>query len=244
MLHRVPQLLEVCAQHEQAELTTLHNAVIERMKAYQQHSTAANKKDWDAAKAGLAECVERLTGLYFPKQTTEPEGPTFKTKGHAFDWYKVQGGRLEKSAFYAKVPASGRTVARYHVSEMLRQERPTATDDGPVQSDLERRKLLADTRIAEAKAEREELAARKENRNWIAREVVFEREGALVGQIMNEARYHLGRAVPAVIHAARGDAGRAPEIKKLLEETLFDAFRALYQSGEVDQAFLDEEETA
>ncbi len=90
--------------------------------------------------------------------------------------------------------------------------------------------------------EKRRLENRKADRSWIAREVVFEREGALVGQIMGEARHHLSRAVPAVILAAKGDPDRAPEIKKLIEEALFSAFRALYESGEVDQTFLDEEE--
>lgn len=97
-------------------------------------------------------------------------------------------------------------------------------------------------KILEQKVKKGELENRKADRAWISREVVFEREGALVGQIMGEARHHLSRAVPAVILAAKGDPDRAPEIKKLIEEALFSAFRALYETGEVDQTFLDEEE--
>jgi len=90
--------------------------------------------------------------------------------------------------------------------------------------------------------DKRKLENRKADRNWIARETVYEREGALVGQIMGEARYQIGRAVPALIHAAKGDTTRTPEIKKILEEALFESFRTLYASGEVDQTFLEEDD--
>ena len=70
------QLLAVCSQSEAAELKVLHNAQIQCLKAYQKEPTAQRKKDWDAAKNGLDECISRLWYRYFGEEEEEDEpGP-------------------------------------------------------------------------------------------------------------------------------------------------------------------------
>jgi len=70
---QVKQLLEVCSQAEGAELKVLHNAQIKCLRSYQDDPTFQRKKDWDAAKAGLDECVNRLWYRYFGEEEVEGE---------------------------------------------------------------------------------------------------------------------------------------------------------------------------
>lgn len=70
---QIKQLLQVCSQSESAELKVLHNAQITCLKAYQQEPTYQKKRDWDAAKAGLDECVNRLWYKYFEEEEQEDE---------------------------------------------------------------------------------------------------------------------------------------------------------------------------
>ena len=92
----------------------------------------------------------------------------------------------------------------------------------------------------ELKVAKLERDARKDDREWIKRDTVNEREGALVGTIMSEAKYRLSRAVPVLITACKGDLQRLPEVADLLDKALYQAFRDIYESAEIDIAF-DEE---
>jgi len=248
MFQRTQKLIDVVGPHDNAELDTLHNAVIEQMGAYKKASTAANKRNWDAAKAGLQECVDRLWPIYFPDEATaDPE--VFDTQKAALAWLHNQFGKPYPSAgkFSQDIreglclQQQNKTILRKDLkkyADIISHDKQAAAISA---SKAEERDEL-EIKLLKQKVEKGELENRKEDKNWIARDTVFEREGALVGQVLGESRYHFGRAVPALIHAAGGDPSRAPEVKKLLEETLFDAYRALYESGEVDMSFLEDDE--
>ena len=248
MNERLQKILEVCRQPQQAELVVLNNAVIAGMRAYQKASTSTNLRDWKAAQAALQETIDRLWTDYFPEEAAvDPE--RFERQKEALAWLHTHFGKTYPSAGkFSQDIRDGlcrqqdnktillKDLKRY--AEVIAHDKKAANlaaDKAAVREDLEIDKLRLEV-------EKRRLENRKEDRNWIAREAVFEREGALVGQIMGEARHHIGRAVPAVIHAAKGDPERTPEIKKILEEALFDAFRALYETGEIDMTFMDEEE--
>ncbi|MGE4544204.1 MAG: hypothetical protein AB7D06_08845 [Pedobacter sp.] len=248
MFQRAQQLIDVASQHQKAELVTLHNAVLERMEAYKKASTAANKRDWAAAKKGLQECIDQLLPVYFPElSAADPE--VFDTQKAALAWLHNHFGKPYPSAgkFSQDIrdglclQQQNKTILRKDLkkyAEVIGHDKQAAAASA---SQAEKREKLEIEKL-ELDVEKRRMENRKEDKNWIARDTVFEREGALVGQIMGEARHHLGRAVPAVIHAAKGDPERTPEIKKIIEEALFDAFRSLYESGEVDMTFLQEEE--
>ena len=89
-----------------------------------------------------------------------------------------------------------------------------------------------------AKLEREE---RKSDREWIRRDTAYEREGALVGTIMSEAKYRLSRAVPEVITLCKGDILRSAEVADHLDKALYLAFKTIYESSEIDIAFEESE---
>jgi hypothetical protein len=80
----------------------------------------------------------------------------------------------------------------------------------------------------------------KEDRDYLKREKVEEREGALVGSILNETRYQFSRAEDAIMAIVKGDPTRKPELRRVLEETLFSSFRTIYEAGEIDITFDDE----
>jgi hypothetical protein len=247
MSDRFKKLMEVVADTEKIEMVTMHNAVVAGMKAYQKAPTALNKRDWDAARNGLHDVVERLWPVYFPAEAAaDPE--VFEQQKAALGWLHNRFGKPYPSAgkFSQDIrdglcrQQENRTILRKELkkyAEIIAHDKKAANlsaDKAAQREDLEIEKL-------QLEIDKRKMENRKEDKNWIARDIVFEREGALVGQIMGEARHHLGRSVPALIHAAKGELERTPEIKKILEEALFDAFRAMYESGEIDMTFLDEE---
>lgn len=248
MFQRVQKLIDVAGQHDKAELGTLHNAVIQCMQDYRSASTAANKKNWDAAKTGLQECLDRLLPMYFPEEAAaDPE--VFDTQKAALAWLHNHFGKPYPSAgkFSQDIrdglcrQQDNKTILRKDLkkyAEIIAHDKKAANiaaDAAAEREKLELEKLRLDV-------EKRRIENRKEDKKWIARDSVFEREGALVGQTLSETRYQLRRSVPSLIHAAGGDPAREPEVKKLLEETLFDAYRTLYESGEVDMSFLEDDE--
>lgn len=173
----------------------------------------------------------------------------YKTRSEAFSLFIKPGGYpVKKSQFYDDCAERGMVQQdkSLSLSDLLSYVREKfEIDPGNNRStrddELSKEKQKLEVDKLRLEVEERQLKNRKEDRSWIHRDVVFEREGALVGQILNETRYRFGRAVDSIIHVANGDRERAPEIKKLLEETVFDSFRSLYDKGEVDMTFLDDE---
>lgn len=109
-----------------------------------------------------------------------------------------------------------------------------------VDQDKESRALdLEEKRLKIEKLKRE---GRKDDKEYIKRETMNEREGALVGQILGESRYQMAKAVYAVVTLGKIDPAKRQEIARLLDETILSAFRAIYESGEIDITFEDVEE--
>jgi hypothetical protein len=57
---KIEELLGIVDQSEKIELTVMHNAVLQTMKSYQGDPTTSRKRDWDAAKHGNQEVIDRL----------------------------------------------------------------------------------------------------------------------------------------------------------------------------------------
>ena len=60
--NRIDALLKTVGENDKARLTTLYNATVSTLKAYNQDSTAARLRDWQAAEKALAEAVEDAEG--------------------------------------------------------------------------------------------------------------------------------------------------------------------------------------
>lgn len=170
----------------------------------------------------------------------------FKNRKEALEW--LQGrGQISQGKFYKDCESglvtvhADKTVSKWQVMEYAEREfgqvRQTATS-----ADYAAKKERLELEKLELDIERKKRENRKDDRDWIHRDKVFEREGALVGSIMGEVRYYLDKAAPAIVTLCRGDASRISEVKKEQEEAVFAAFRAIYESNEVDITFEDEVE--
>lgn len=60
--NRIDTLLKTVGDGDRARLTTLYNATVSTLKAYNQDSTASKLKDWQAAEKALAESVAEIEG--------------------------------------------------------------------------------------------------------------------------------------------------------------------------------------
>ena len=82
---------------------------------------------------------------------------------------------------------------------------------------------------------------RKEDRNWIAREVVEQREAALVVRIMEEDTHQDKRIAAQLITVCGGDMQKEAKVKALLQTARYDKFRAVYAGGDFSVGFEEEE---
>lgn len=117
-----------------------------------------------------------------------------------------------------------------------------ATGQSVVEKSRDAELAELDYREKKLKVEKLEKEGRKDDRNWLQRETVEEREGALVGAIFGELLYRLNKEADAVIAICGGNPEKTAAVKKLQENSVFAAFRALYDSGEIDITFEEEEE--
>ena len=77
-----------------SELTIVRNAVASTLKRYETEPTVANKKNLDAARAGLDEAVARMWAVYVP------EDSRFKTLLEVVGYLKGKGYKIAKSKIY------------------------------------------------------------------------------------------------------------------------------------------------
>jgi len=171
------------------------------------------------------------------------EAQPFKNVKAAIEWYKENGGILKQTSLYKKIEANpDKTVSRFWMSEFLRKEQQKQIETRREVVDFGEQKAALDLEEQKLKIDKLRREGRKDDKEYIKRETVHEREGALVGQILGETRYQLGKAVDAVITVGKADPAKRPEIARLLDETILSAYRAIYESGEIDITFEDVEE--
>ena len=86
---RIDALLATLGDGDRARLTTLYNAMVSTLKAYNENSTAARLKDWQAAENALADAVAAIEGA---SQAPLPDGNTvIGTIADVARWLKVEG---------------------------------------------------------------------------------------------------------------------------------------------------------
>lgn len=95
MKAKLDQLLETATDTDKVELKILHNASVSCLKSYNEEPTAAKKKDWDMARAGLDDAITRMWPVYFPDEDK------FETAKEALAYLKNKGYKIAKSKFYA-----------------------------------------------------------------------------------------------------------------------------------------------
>ena len=86
---KIDTLLKTLGDSDRVRLTTLYNAMVSTLKAYNQESTAGKLKDWQAAEKALAEAVAEIEG---PAAAAVPAGN--ESIGNIADvarWLKEKG---------------------------------------------------------------------------------------------------------------------------------------------------------
>lgn len=175
---------------------------------------------------------------------------TYKSRAEAYRLF-IQGQKLPvgQTKFYndaerLRMINQDKSIQLAALLAYVREELQIDPTSGRSLVEEEQARLMEklDLREKELKVEKLEREHRKDDRDWIHRDKVNEREGALVGQILEEAKYQLEKAVPAAITLCRGDIARRPEVASCLQEALYSAFRNLYENSEVDITFEGEME--
>lgn len=92
---RIERLLEHAAAEEKATITTLFNASLRTLKAYQEDNSSGKLRDWQAAESALSGLASELEAKYFKK----PEA--FANVMEALQFLKAQGYKVAKSKMYA-----------------------------------------------------------------------------------------------------------------------------------------------
>jgi hypothetical protein len=232
---QIQRLHEVAEAGDKAELTVLHNAVIERMRAYQSGSTAANLKNWQAAKTALAETVVRLWPRYFPAEPAEVT--VFAQQKDARQWllkngFKVSAGKFSGDCREGKCLTQRDKTIRLQDLKAYASSLSVDLSRSESDSDLTRQKAVLEIRRLEQQIEKSEIENRKDDRLWILRETATDHAAALIVQLRSSLRHHFGLKTPSVILASAGEPARAVEVEAALQETIAAAFNELASTRE------------
>lgn len=181
------KLLEVVTDQEKAELTTLHNAVVSTIRSYREDPTAANKRDWDAAKKGLQEIMDRLWDKYFPADTEKQQNINLKNPRQVYQYLKDRY-HVGQKTIYRHVEAgklkpkrgggfSSRTVEAYAKSHLTPRAGAGQVDfqddeDPAENSGAQERRQLADAELKEEQARRARMLRMKEEARLVETETV------------------------------------------------------------------------
>ncbi len=175
---------------------------------------------------------------------------SYPTRAAAFEKFvEAQNLPVKRAKFYEdckrlKMVQPDKSVRLSDLLAYVQKELQVAPATGQSISDKAHAEEMAklERREKELKIKKLEREERKDDRNWIERDAAYAREGALVTRLMGEIRFQVGRVVPAAIAACHGDGTRKPEVFRLFEEAVFASFRAIYEGGELDVTFEDEDE--
>lgn len=220
---------------DKLSLADAYNARIKAMQARRERPGKQTIDDLKACEDHFEQTIDTLWSKYFPEKAKSPADHWFRDKASAFCWYTEQGGQRQKSSFYAVVPADGRRVSRFAVSEMLRKEKsgPAA----PVAADLSAQREEAETRKAIADADKSQMQAEEMRRaldkKWMLRETAEEEICVWVARLRDAVAYHLGKIQLAIIHACGGQPARLAEVQALIDDALAAAGNEIANSEEV-----------
>jgi len=243
------QLLEVCSQSEAAELKVLHNAQIQCLKLYQQEPTAQRKRDWDAAREGLQECMDRLWSLYM-----EPvQGEVLKNRLEAVEWLKSRGYKIGKSKFYADVK-SKKVRLRNDGSVPVDELKRYVKNEGLVP-------LSRSTEMSVEEADLEEVKKRKEieKLEWENKKRAFEYDlsqgkylprDQLALELASRAavldsglRTRIKERGRELVHMAGGRPEQVPEVVGLIMDVLDEVMNEFCRMDRFQVVFEDAEDS-
>ena len=182
---KIDTLLKSIGDSDRARLTTLYNATVSTLKAYNQDSTATKLKDWQAAEKALAEAVAQIEGRDGPVRQDPDE--VIGTIADVARWLREKGycapGRdepVKKSKVYQdrriglltfddRKAITMTEVMAYVARAQLMQ---SGVDRASEIEDLNIQKLRHETRKAKEDADRKEFENAKERGLYLKKEDV------------------------------------------------------------------------
>lgn len=244
----VNQLLAVCSQSEAAELKVLHNAQIQCLKLYQQEPTAQRKRDWDAAKDGLQECMDRLWSLYM-----EPaQGEVLKNRLEAVEWLKGRGYKIGKSKFYADVKAKKiklRNDGMVPVAELERYVRAEglaplsrSTEMTQEEMDLEEQKKRKEIEKLDWEIKKREFEFDKDHSKYIPREHLELELASRAGVLDSTLRTRIKEHARDLVHEMGGSPEHVPEFVSRVSDILDECMNEFCRLDRFQVVFENEEE--
>ena len=238
------KLRQLANDQHQAELGVVHNAQLAAMRAYNETPGRSTKENWDACREAFHETVERMAKHYLPDQAPAPEGERFKNRKQAFDWLQAQGYKISRGKFYQDCDAGqppvhqDGTVSRFQVlqyGQQLDVERRSSIDASAMerdQAELKKIKAEADRAAMQAEAMR-----REHDRDWLPADQAWAAIAALVGDITNSIRHHLGSSIGELIYLAGGDPDRSQELLDGCEQVVAKALNEVCRRDHIEVVF-------
>ncbi len=168
MMTDYSQVLELATETERQDLELLQRAIQQTQKAYQEEFSAANKKNWDAAKDGLADLLAELNAKYFG------EAPAFRNLSAVLvhlqdDGYKIQKTKLydDKKAGLITVQPDGSVRQDDVLAYVAKVDLKKTSDNGGQLDALNAQEKKLQIQKLQAQTEKYEFDLEKEKGNYI-----------------------------------------------------------------------------
>jgi len=158
----------------------------------------------------------------------------FPNRKRAYDWLVAEGLKRSISQFYADCdtgfPTVGKdgTVSRLQMMEYAKKIDVERRGPHVDSVDLALQRQIAETRKAQADAEKAEIAVedlkRQQDKHWILRADAWSQLAALVGTIRDSLRHHTHLNQTALVERVGGDVSRSAELYEAFDEVIAKAF--------------------
>ncbi len=244
---KMNQLLEVCSSSEAAELKILHNAQIQCLKAYQKEPTAQKKRDWDAAREGLEQCMDRLWSIYLAPGSAE----ALKNRIEAVSWLKEQGYKVGKTKFYDDVKAGKvklKNDGSVPISELERYVRsegliPLSRATGHHGEDeLSEQKLKKEIEKLDWENRKREFEYERELGNYIPREELELELASRAGVLDSGLRTKIKAHARDWVRLVEGLPDRVPNLVEAISQILDEQLNEFARLDRFQVVFTGEEE--
>lgn len=240
MDEQIKRLEEKCTKDELAEIKVLQHGLFKTLKEYKNDPTAAAKRNWDAAREGLAAVIERLEGKYFAKDEV------LKNRLAVVKYLAGQGYKAKRQKVYddakaglLKVQPDGSVRVNDVVAYIaLAGLKRVQTAEGEI-DELHKKEKQLQIECLEVKRDRETFNLEKDQGAYIARDDHEVQMAALAGLMEQTVRQGLRFILEDTILMAGGSTKKLQTCLDAAHRHLDELFNALVAGGEFQIIFED-----
>lgn len=237
--NRIDEILKVVGDSDRARLTTLYNASVSTLKAYNESSTAARLKDWQSAEKALEEAVEAIDGT---SEASLPDGNMIVgTIADVARWLKMEGycapGKdepVKKSKVYQDrrtgllsfADRKAITITEVMAYVARAQLMKASVNRANEAEDLNIQKLRHETRKAKEDADRKEFENARDRGLYLKKEDVYLQTAMKIAALEAGIKHAVRTSAMEWIKAVDGDLKKVqvlcelvyPAIDELLDQ--------------------------